>query len=605
MKRRNFLYSVGTAAASTLMPSSLVQAAGLKNKTKYGRVRPGDRNWPTAKAWNELRRIVGKRLIKVDTPLTICAAKPDSSACAAVFDLLKNPYAIGDEAGLTQALGWADAWICEPSAYAVACQDTKDVVAAVHFARAHKLRLVIKGGGHSYQGTSNAADSLLIWTRKMNTIVVHDAFVAQGCAATQSAVPAVTVDAGALWMQTYHAVTTKARRYVQGGGCATVGVAGLIQSGGFGSYSKYYGMAAASLLEAEIVTADGVPRTVNACTHPDLFWAIKGGGGGSFGVVTKVTLQTHDLPNYFGVVRLNITATSDQAFRRLIARVIAFYADHLCNPQWGEKIIFKTENKLAIDMEFLGLDKKQATELWQPFFDWLAQASSDYLQNPPAMVLTLPAHLRWDAQFLRTIPGVLIADNRPDAPAGNVFWSGNQEEAGKFLHGYQSAWVPASLLQADQQQALVEALFLATRTAEIAFHCNKGLAGAPAQALSAAQDTAMNPAVLDAFALAICADEEAIAHPWLPGHKPDLVAARKDAFAIDQAMNALRSVIPDAGSYVSESNFFEKNWQQSFWGRNYPRLLAVKQKYDPEGLFFVHHGVGTEEWSADGFTRKM
>jgi hypothetical protein len=58
-----------------------------------------------------------------------------------------------------------------------------------------------------------------------------------------------------------------------------------------------------------------------------------------------------------------------------------------------------------------------------------------------------------------------------------------------------------------------------------------------------------------------------------------------------------------AGSYVSESNFFEPNWQQSFWGRNYPSLRAVKAKYDPEGLFFVHHGVGSEDWSADGFVR--
>jgi FAD/FMN-containing dehydrogenase len=62
-------------------------------------------------------------------------------------------------------------------------------------------------------------------------------------------------------------------------------------------------------------------------------------------------------------------------------------------------------------------------------------------------------------------------------------------------------------------------------------------------------------------------------------------------------------VVPDAGSYVSESNFFERGWQRSFWGSNYPRLRAVKTKYDPEGLFFVHHGVGSEGWSADGFTR--
>jgi FAD/FMN-containing dehydrogenase len=80
--------------------------------------------------------------------------------------------------------------------------------------------------------------------------------------------------------------------------------------------------------------------------------------------------------------------------------------------------------------------------------------------------------------------------------------------------------------------------------------------------------------------------------------------ARSGASRINKAINALLKVAPDAGSYVSESNFFEKNWQRSFWGTNYQRLAAIKKKYDPEGLFFVRHGVGSEEWSDDGFTRK-
>ena len=63
-------------------------------------------------------------------------------------------------------------------------------------------------------------------------------------------------------------------------------------------------------------------------------------------------------------------------------------------------------------------------------------------------------------------------------------------------------------------------------------------------------------------------------------------------------------MLPNPGSYVSESDFFEKDWQHAFWGENYPRLRAVKAKYDPDGLFFVHHGVGTEEWSDDGFERR-
>jgi FAD/FMN-containing dehydrogenase len=68
-------------------------------------------------------------------------------------------------------------------------------------------------------------------------------------------------------------------------------------------------------------------------------------------------------------------------------------------------------------------------------------------------------------------------------------------------------------------------------------------------------------------------------------------------------MQEIRKLVPIVGSYVAESNFFESAWQQSFWGPNYARLLAVKDKYDPDGLFFVHHGVGSERWSPDGFTR--
>ena len=77
---------------------------------------------------------------------------------------------------------------------------------------------------------------------------MHDAFIGAGCAGRHEPQQAVTVEAGAIWGQIYDAVTTQAGRYVQGGGCLTVGVAGLIQSGGFGSFSKSYGMAAASLL---------------------------------------------------------------------------------------------------------------------------------------------------------------------------------------------------------------------------------------------------------------------------------------------------------------------------------------------------------------------
>jgi hypothetical protein len=67
-------------------------------------------------------------------------------------------------------------------------------------------------------------------------------------------------------------------------------------------------------------------------------------------------------------------------------------------------------------------------------------------------------------------------------------------------------------------------------------------------------------------------------------------------------MKALSAVVREPAAYVSESDFFQADWQQAYWGANYPRLLTVKRRYDPDGLFFVHHGVDSERWSADGFS---
>ena len=320
-------------------------------------------------------------------------------------------------------------------------------------------------------------------------------------------------------------------------------------------------------------------------------------------MVTRLTLRTHDLPEFFGAAFMTIKATSDAAFRRLIGRVVSFYSENLFNPHWGEQIAFRPGNVLAITMVFQGLDQQQAETIWRPFLDWLADSPQDFSIELEPWIAAVPARRFWDPAELKELPGVVLTDDRPGAPEANVFWAANLGEAGQVLHGYQSAWLPASLLQPDRQESLADALFAASRQWRVSLHLNKGLAGAPADAIAAARDTAMNPAVLDAFALIISAAAGPPGYPGIPGHEPDLPAARKHAEAIDRAMTEMRTLLPTVGSYVAESDFFEPAWQESFWGLNYPRLLGVKDKYDPDGLFFVHHGVGSERWSADGFTR--
>ncbi|HUH95486.1 MAG TPA: FAD-binding oxidoreductase [Casimicrobiaceae bacterium] len=597
--RRRSLLKLGVAAAlqPLLCTSSPAGAAAQAAKATVRRVRPGDAAWPGAAAWQRLNDAVGGNLINVDSLFAPCR-EMKRGACIELWRNIRNPFYLGDQPGGTEVSGWLDAWTPQPSAYAVRARNADDVVAAVNFGRDNNLRLVVKGGGHSYQGTSNAPDSLLIWTRGMNRIALHDAFVPRGC--PDGPLSAVTIEAGALWIDAYDEVTTKAGRYVQGGGCASVGVAGLIQSGGFGSHSKNFGTAAASLLEAQIVTADGRLRTANACTEPELFWAIKGGGGGSWGVITSLTLRTYDLPEHFGYAAGTIEAKSDEAFHGLLARFVDFYATNLFNPHWGESVKIRPENALEISMVSQGLDDARSAAAWKPFFDW-ARDSSGYTVTDPAVGAPATAREWWDVAARRKRGSrAMVSDPRPGAPAHHAWWSGDQDQVYAFLHGYESIWLPAALLAEDRQARLVNALFDASRHWEVQLHFNKGLAGAPAEAIERSRDTATNPAALDAFALAIVANGGVPGLSSLPYFSAQ---AHRHARAVDAATADLEKIAPEAGSYVAESNYFNDHWQRAFWGANYPRLLAAKAKYDPDGLFFVHHGVGSEGWSEDGFRR--
>ncbi|MBV9890206.1 MAG: FAD-binding oxidoreductase, partial [Rhizobacter sp.] len=478
---------------------------------------------------------------------------------------------------------------------AVEARRTADVVAAVNFARERRVRLVVKGGGHSYQGTSNAADSLLVWTRRMNGVTLHERFVPAGCEGKIAPQRAVSCGAGAVWAHLYDAVTTRGGGYVQGGGCTTVGVAGLVQSGGFGSFSKAFGSAAGSLLEAEVVTADGKVRICNACTNEELFWALKGGGGGNFAVVTRLTLKVHPLPETFGAVNISVRATSDAAFRKLVALTLDFCADALVGPHWGEQLRFLRSNALQVAMVFQGLRRAEAVAAWQPFFAALDASPGEFdLEFSPLRIVSTDARTFWAPTLFKRTLGFIKRDDRPGAPETNVFWPGDQGQAAQVLHGYESVWLPAALLQPARRSDFVDAIFAATRDWTVSLHLNKGLAGAPAAALAAARDTATNPVMLDAFALAILGAHGGPAYPGVRGHEPDDALAHQQAGAIDRAAAALRKIAPDGGAYVSESNYFQRDWQRAFWGSNAARLRAIKAAVDPDGLFLTHHGPADE-----------
>jgi FAD/FMN-containing dehydrogenase len=125
----------------------------------------------------------------------------------------------------------------------------------------------------------------------------------------------------------------------------------------------------------------------------------------------------------------------------------------------------------------------------------------------------------------------------------------------------------------------------------VTLHTNKGLAGGSPFALRSTADTAMNPEVLNAFALLICAAEGPPAWPGIPGHEPDIEKGRKQAAAVAGAMRPIRALVPNAGAYMSEADYFQRDWKDAYWGEHYSRLATIKRKYDTHNLFNGHQTV--------------
>lgn len=539
--------------------------------------------------WSPLAHHVGTRLIDVVPPLQACLADPTSSACAEALARLSNPFAIEDDPGAFHTTGWLHAFESRPAPRAVAAESAEEVTAAVRFCAEHGLGVVAKGTGHDYLGRSCDPDALAVWTRPMRQVTVHDAFVPQGAGPATSGVRAVSVGAGTPWLEVYQALQSH-NRYVQGGGCTSVGVTGFTLGGGFGSFSRRYGTAAGNLLEAEVVTASGEILVVNDSLHPDLFWALRGGGFG-LGIVTRLTMRTHTPPPTLGAVAGTIEANGADAYRQLIRRLVDVFPS-LCDDRWGEQVRFLENDTVELALVAAAVSEEEANAVWQPVFSWVASRPEEYRSD--AFVVVTPFESFWDPDVWEAVaPEMIRRDERLGQPPERFWWASNQGEVSQYLHAYQSRWLPARLVS-DAPDRLADALFDATRHWHVSLHFNKALSGAAPAAVARDRTTAINPAVFDAAALVIAASSQQHVFPGVPGHEPDLDLAARCAARVTAAMAAIRAITPGAGSYVNETDYFEEGWQDSFWGSSYDRLLSVKRRYDPANLFRVHHAVGSE-----------
>ena len=162
------------------------------------------------------------------------------------------------------------------------CYNSTGVQEAVLFAKEQNLKIAIKSGGHCFEGFSSNDNGMVINVSKLKTFELSDDHI-------------LKIGPGFKLGEIYEKLLEQSR-IIPAGSCAGVGISGLTLGGGYGLFSREFGLTCDNLLDLEIVTADG--KIMSCQEDPDLFWALKGGGNGNFGVVTQLTFKTHESPKW-------------------------------------------------------------------------------------------------------------------------------------------------------------------------------------------------------------------------------------------------------------------------------------------------------------------
>lgn len=372
--------------------------------------------------------------------------------------------------------------------------------------------------------------------------------------------------------------------------------------GGFGELSRQFGTGAANILEARVTLANGTSVTANAYQHQDLFWALRGGGGGTFGVVTSLTMRTYPLPTTIGTLVGSLQAPNRTSFQSLLVRFFNFVRDNIVNEHWGEAMTFRQSNRgfeIDLSLVYTGMDQAQARSIWAPFTAWVASPMNHITVeggDGSLVFRDIPMKCYWNATcWGAPRPGVVRDPNS----SRRWWWQVNQIETGEYLIDYASRWIPMSAL-ATRKGALSHWVKLVMQLVDlngITIHLQKGQANASQHALQLQAETSMHPAVQEAFGLAIMGANVPNIHPSLSSFAKlwNETMALLKLERLQSKVNLLRRSFPQSGTYFNEADYHEPQWQNSFWGKDiYARLRKIKAKVDPHDLFWCHHCVDSE-----------
>ncbi|KAF6834701.1 FAD binding domain-containing protein [Colletotrichum plurivorum] len=449
--------------------------------------------------------------------------------------------------------------------YAVVARNVAHIQLAVNFARSLDIRLVIKNTGHDFGAKSTGAGSLSIWTYNLKSTRFIEKYRRDGYDG-----PAIKLGAGVQAFEVYEA----AHRYgvtVVGGEGQSVGVAGgYIAGGGHSPLSSLYGMAADQVLSLEVVTANGRFVTASPKSHPDLYWALCGGVGSTFGVVTSLTVKAYPKLTISTLTFSFSTGStvSDEAFWAGVKAYFDGFETYADKGNYGYLRIRNLGPGLGYTFSMQpwfgpGLTKTELQEITKPFFDRLSKLG---IAVAPVLNQYDDFYSAWKANF----------------PLGP--WGSTTIRQGSRLIP-RSVWKDESKLNATFGviQRIVE---------EGGYIVGFNIQGKGIRAPNP-PDNAVNPAWRGALAHIITAAF------WTPSSSEEEIKKASDKLTFDWGQQ-LRDLTPDSGAYMSESDYIEPDFQQAFFGSKYERLYQIKKRYDPHDIFYATNAVGSENWELQG-----
>ena len=370
------------------------------------------------------------------------------------------------------------------------------------------------------------------------------------------------IGAGIRGFEVYEAANAQ-NVVVMGGDCPSVGLAGgFTQGGGHSCLSSLYGMGADQVLEWEVVTAQGQHLIATPKQNSDLYWALSGGGPGTYGVVISLTVRTHP-PGLVGGASLGFASAgiSNDTYWDAIAYWQSLQERLVDAGTSSIAVVFASGFQLA-PLTAPGASVNQTTQLLAPFTKYLTAHNISFSLS----VTSLP-FLEHYEKYLGPFP----FGSQPTA----------QLTGGRLI--------PRSVVK-NNNTALTSAFRNIIEDSTFYLAIISLNAGHPTRESPVAPNAVL-PAWRDALFTVI------VISPW-DFRGPRSVEVERANLLTNVLEPSLEALTPTSGTYMNEANFQDPNWKQNFYGSNYGALRAIKAKYDHDDLFYAATAVGSDAWSA-------